>query len=289
MFSRRPAAGETPVIISVTTHGPRLAKLWVTLECVAGGEARPQRIIVWLDRELEGRTLPSSLLRLKARGVELRFVEDLGPHKKYYYAALEFGGGDLPLVTIDDDVVYPRWWLRVLFAAHRERPDIIHCFRARRLTFSDDGSLAPYPRWPFLTASGPSPCVFSVGVSGVLYPVHFVRLVANESESKPFLRSCPRADDIWLNYLAAKHRVHVAQVLPATQFFPSVIGTQENGLWANNATGGNDQQIRATYDAPTLRRLGAECRGETFDGPISGTATEPRPLNAGTATEEFLS
>lgn len=243
-------------MLSLTTHGHRLETVWGTLESIADGESRPNRTLLFLDERIGRDQLPKSLHELKARGLELLFVRDLGPHTKYFYAVPIALAMDQPLVTIDDDVIYPRWWLARLYQAHQENRNVINCYRARDMKFDHSGNLLRYVNWPFTSSTEPRNSVFFTGVSGVIYPVAFLRLLHKAGQG--FIERCPKSDDIWLNFVAARTGFRVRQITADAQHFLMMPGTQDLALWAQNQTGGNDRQLVATYDPPTLVRVRAD-------------------------------
>ena len=103
--------------MSLTTFGPRIAIAYLAIEAIGRGILKPSRLMLWLDAREQGRALPPSLLRLAERGLEIRYCEDIGPHKKYYPFVASQRSFERPLVTADDDVIYPRDWLRELMQA----------------------------------------------------------------------------------------------------------------------------------------------------------------------------
>ena len=105
---------------------------------------KPDRIILWLDEKLQGK-LPPPLRRQLERGLEIRIVRDIGPYTKVIYALKEFAG-DL-VVACDDDVVYPRDWLKDLAEAHEREPRCVICHKARRMAVDPGGGLRPYNEW----------------------------------------------------------------------------------------------------------------------------------------------
>jgi len=252
-FSRTAASGSIPVIVSITSHGTRVEHLWITLESIARGAARPAKIFVWLDSALQDEKVSVQLERLRTRGVECVFVKDLGPHTKYYYAAIFASKSGLPVVTADDDCIYPPWWLQRLHDAALTTPDCIVCYRARLLEFLDGATPKAYNDWPLVSFNHVEPRVFFTGVSGVWYPLCFLRAI--EEAGLAFLECCPKADDVWLNYVAAKGRFPARQVDPISWDFAQVPMTQNIALWTENQEGGNDAQIRRTYDCKTLENL----------------------------------
>ncbi len=261
-FGRDAITGEAPVIITTSSFEARYGTCWATLESLRRGTVRPARFFLWLDEGLAKKPLPAPLERLRAHGLEINFVPDIGPHKKYYYTAPIAAEMGLPFVTVDDDAIYPVDFLENLVAAHQAAPDQIACNRARTMVLTPAGAIAPYNDWPFCTNDQASRLTFFTGVGGVIYPPAFARLVAREADG--FRGRCDRADDIWLNYLAAKHGF-LARQRTTEAFSPaSVFNTQKSGLWTTNADGGNDGQIGATYDAGALAALRAAVSAQTI-------------------------
>ena len=248
-ISRKTILGSGDVIVSLTTHGDRIDQVYLTLESISRGRVRARRVTLWLDTSFRNR-IPSSLERLQKRGLEIFFVDDVGPHQKFFYAKELALSDGVPLVTIDDDCLYWSWWLERLIDGARKTPDNIVCYRARRLLFDGPGSLKKYNVWPLVDSSDPSPDVFITGVSGVIYPTDFLQELSVAGDN--FKNVCPKADDVWLNYIASKSRKLARQLEHGSWDFPVVPKTQNMALWAGNSDGGNDVQLNCTYDADTL-------------------------------------
>lgn len=249
---RRVAGGSGPVV-SMTTYGKRLASVHLTIESIGRGRILPSRLILWLDEEEAYAHPPVELSRLVERGLEIRHCPNYGPHKKYYpYVESEpaFIG---PLVTADDDVLYPRFWLAGLVAALSRYPGCVCCYRARTVTFDGD-ALAPYRDWPATTSDAPSYRTFAIGVSGVLYPPAVLGLL--KSSGTGFETVCPRADDIWLHAHALRAGCPIALGRRKSTNFRSLPGSQVGTLTDENVdSGGNDRQIAATYTEADIARI----------------------------------
>lgn len=241
---------EDKVTISLTTYGARLATVYLTLESVAACGALPGRIVLWLDAK---QPLPRTLQRLMRRGLEVRYCENFGPHTKYYPYVEEHADFPGPLVTIDDDMIYPRGWLAALKLASASHPEHINCHRARVLLMDADG-MRPYVEWPLCRTTHASQAHLATGVSGVIYPVSFQRLL--RQAGRAFQTCCPRADDLWLHVIALRNSYQIHQIAAKAKDFPFVPGSQEQALFVSNQFGGeNDVQIRKTYTASDLLRL----------------------------------
>jgi hypothetical protein len=239
--------------VSMTTHGHRLELAFYALESIASGDVKPARLILWLSDQATCARPPETLQRLAQRGLEIRHTEDVGPHTKYFPYLEGARTPGVPLVTADDDTLYPRDWLRRLLAAYAEAPAVIHCFRARRMLVRD-GRFQPYSVWPVCKDTRPSHCNFITGVSGVIYPPEYLDFLHRQGSA--FQVCCPHADDIWLTANAIRGGVKVAQVDAHPHHFPAVLGTQHQRLFDINVTSGlNQVQLRRTFSEADLHVL----------------------------------
>lgn len=253
LFRRDPITARDGPIVSMTTHGRRIRSAYVAIESIARGKRRPSRIVLWMDEGEKALPLPRSILRLKRRGLEVRFSTRRGPHNKYYAHLAETEEFTRALVTADDDVIYPAWWLQVLIDAHETSPERIHCFRAHRFTLNDRIP-APYSTWPECTSTTPSPLNFATGVSGVIYPMRFQ--VELKAAGDAFMACTPRADDVWLHAMAVRGGWTIQQIRRRAIHFEEVRANRHAALHEENVReGGNDEQIRKTYGEDDLRKL----------------------------------
>jgi hypothetical protein len=256
--SRQPLVGDAPVVVSVTSHGRRVQDVAITIESIGRGAVRPSRLILWLDDPTLFGKLPRALLRQQQRGLEVRLTENYGPHTKYFPYARSVSKHELPLVTADDDIIYPRYWLRRLVDAYRAQPEVVSCYRAYVVRLEGD-HFAPYDSWPVCRDTQASVVRFATGVSGVVYPPAMLDDLAGRGDD--FRRTAPRADDVWLHWVALQERRAVRQIGARPRHFPTIPGSQADGLVLGNYDGGgNDQQIGALYteaDVSALRRAGA--------------------------------
>jgi hypothetical protein len=246
-------------VVSLTTYGPRIDTVHLTIESIGRGRLKPSRLILWLDDAARFKDLPEGLRRLKARGLEVYLTDNLGPHTKYYPYVASQAHHEVPLVTADDDIVYPRWWLRRLWEAYRAAPDQISCYRAHVVALQDpDGTaIRPYREWPPCGSREPRWRHFATGVSGVIYPPQFLDFMHAQGDA--FKACCPKADDIWLHAMALRAGLRVRQLGRLPRYFEGLPGTHDQGLvHFNSFNGGNDRQVAATYVADDLRKMAQE-------------------------------
>ena len=244
-------------VVSITTYGTRLKTVYLVLESIASGSVLPSRLILWVDDPQVFRTPPAPLRRLVRRGLEICLTEDYGPHKKYYPYVASAASFDHPLVTADDDVFYSRWWLAGLVSAHNQNPDVVNCYRANVVRFTDR-LLQPYPAWRPCDSTEPSLSHFPLGNSGCIYPAPFLRILKHAGDA--FFQSCPRGDDIWLHANAIRAGFKVRQIQQQPVNFPCVPGTQHNGLSRVKAER-IDEQIRKTYTTQDIALLVSASEG----------------------------
>ena len=247
--------GTHPVVVSLTSYGERIDDVAIAIESIGRGRVRPSRLILWIDDVDILADLPIALRQQQRRGLEILPTHDYGPHKKYFPYVASISTHQLPLVTADDDVIYPRYWLRTLVRAFEQAPESVTCYRANIVQLDGDG-IAPYNSWPRCRTTDSSFLHFATGVSGVMYPPAMLDELARRGPA--FEQTAPRADDVWLHWVALRTNRMVRQALPRPRHFPFVPGSQTGGLvYENVGASGNDDQIAALYtrdDIDALRR-----------------------------------
>lgn len=234
------------VVLSITSIPERIDLFLPALSWLAEQTARPRLAVIWLGEEKFSPELRESI---KARytlpaGVELRYRPDLGPQTKLLYALREFP--DAPIITGDDDVIYPPFWLEELCAAYLAAPQTIHCFRAHAMRLAADGKLAPYDSWGWLAPGeqGPSQLLFPTGTGGVLYPPG---ALADEVWNLDAMRRLsPTQDDIWFKAMALLRGTPARKLRTESLEFPHIAGSERKMLWSVNA-GRNDAQLAAVF------------------------------------------
>lgn len=233
------------MVISLTTHGTRLNKVFYAIESLARGTVQAP-IVLWLDEPDFNRKWPRSLRRLVRRGLEVRCSDGMfGPHTKYWPMFREVVGTGKRVATADDDIIYPIWWLDRLLETQAHRPDSVVCYRAHRIEMRD-GDILPYAKWTSVDNCSPSFLHFATGVSGVLYPIVAIDALVAAGDS--FLTVTPKADDIWLHAVELRNGIKVRQVFGYSRNFAIVPSTQLNGLIILNILGGgNDEQMKKVY------------------------------------------
>ena len=242
-------------VVSLTTYGKRIRTVCLAIESIARGRVLPSRIILWIDDEAVFANLPEAIRKLTKRGLEVGFCKNYGPHKKYYPYLESLQKIETPLVTADDDILYPHYWLKSLVEAFQQFPDVVNCFRARVLVLNQTG-IVEYESWKLADSTRPSFRHCAGNGAGAIYPLPMQR--ALKQEGTAFLDCCPKADDLWLHVQALRAGYRVRQISKKTFPLVEIPGTQGSALYRQNRDrGGNDRQIEMAYrssDVDSLRK-----------------------------------
>lgn len=234
------------VIVSLTTFPARIDTVWLTIETLLNQSYKPDFIILWLAKEQfnDIESLPQNLLAQQKRGLQIRFCDDLKSHKKYYYAFKEYPR-DI-IITVDDDIIYPKNTLEILMNLHEIYPESICCNRGHLIKKKENQEIASYKDWiqnP-TNVTGPTEMLCPTGVSGVLYPPNSVnKEVFNKDSIKDL---CLYADDLWLKIMSLKNNTKVVK----SNTFPSELliinSSQKESLAQMNVKENkNDLQLQA--------------------------------------------
>ena len=182
---------ETEVLISLTSIPSRLDTLHLTIKSLLDQNTTFKKIILWLHQDLKT-SLPSKLTELEGERFEIGYSETTEPHRKLIETLKQHP--DLPIVTCDDDMMYPRDWLSRLLDSWHKTPGDIVAHRCRKIRYRD-GEMMPYRTWHSEANGGSSSLTVALGWGGVLYPPGSLDERVYDREA--YMRLCPRADDLW--------------------------------------------------------------------------------------------
>ncbi len=245
------------VIVSLTTYGRRIHDVAFTIESIMQGTVKPNRIILWLGLDMEGKPLPQSLQRQQKRGLEVGYTRDIRSYTKIIPTLLKYP--DAAIITIDDDVLYDFDVVENLIAGHLQRPDCIIANRVKRMNIGSDGRPTKYKKWRFVCDEGDdSQLNFLTGVGGVLYPPH--SLHPDVTNEKVFTDICKFADDVWLSAMALRAGVRIVKAFTHNRIGEDHLvneDVQDMGLRNINLHSeitSNDAQLRAVFDKYELWR-----------------------------------
>lgn len=194
--------------MTLTSYGSRIAStapnaIWSILQ----QSVLPDRIILWLGHD---ETISPQLRVLQEHGLEIRFCDDIGPYTKLIPALREFPND--VLITVDDDLYYPRGWFVQLKNAYLRDPTKIYCHRADEITLDPALRIQPYLFWKFRSANADTPQgrILLTGIDGVLYPPN--ALHPSVLDERKFMALAPQNDDVWFTVMAKLQGTPIAFV-----------------------------------------------------------------------------
>jgi len=236
------------LIVSLTTYPKRIGLLGPVLDSIYAQTRKADEVVLWLaEEQFPGKEadLPENLLQLVAeKKLTVRWCEDLKPHKKYFFALQEYSN-DL-VVTVDDDLLYPKDMLDALYRSYLLYPEAVSTCRAHLMLVSEQNEIMPYSTWIQETDQciyEPSMQLLATGGAGVLYPPNLLRREFFNAEA--IKEHCLWADDLWLKVMQLMSDVPVVVARPHEQlhYLPD---SQEEALHRLNVgKNHNDVQLES--------------------------------------------
>jgi hypothetical protein len=258
-FGRKSVTHPGGPVVSLTTFGKRSKKVYYAIESIARGDVRPSRLILWIDEEALLKSLPATIRRLQTRGLEVKPCKNYGPHKKYYPYVESQDSFTAPLITGDDDMMYPKSWASMLIDAYDYHPEVVSCFAAHVIEINST-RIAKFKNMMYCRSIYPSFYNLAIGAAGVIYPPLFLRVLKRAGTE--FMTCCPKGDDLWLHVQALRTGFKVRQILPRLPYysFQNIPGTQGIALCHDNVDSGDgyETQGRATYCESDIQLLQTE-------------------------------
>ena len=228
---------ESRIIVSLTSYPARIKSVWITVASLLQQTMKPNKVVLWLaEEQFPGHELPNSLLRFQKRGLEIRFCDDLKPHKKYYYTMQEYP--EYYVITADDDILYPEDHIERLWKGHENHPDAVICHWSHQMVFEGQGEFRPYNDWIIKAADIPSYDTLAVGCNGILYPPG--SLPKETFDKDKILELSLNTDDLWLKCMEVINGWKVVNCNLTPLVYFSILSTGKSGLWKDNTSENND-------------------------------------------------
>ena len=202
---------EYDCIVSLTSFPKRYDDLTKTLQSLlAQRTSLKYRIVLCLTKK-DMDVLPMKIKILVATNDIDLFTakEDILGHKKYFYTMQKYK--DLPIVTVDDDSIYSKDLLQLLYNNYKKYPYCISGMKTHKVSIVN-GKLQPYQKWQhnFNVDSTPSFMLHAVGVGGILYPPNALDI---SNADLPEIKKSLHGDDLFLKKKELMHGLKVSHVL----------------------------------------------------------------------------
>lgn len=249
-----PKDNKKKYLVCLTTFHKRIERVYLTIESIFEQDESAAKVVLFLSEDdIPDTGIPKSLSRLESRGLDIIVVnENLKSYKKlsclnyiYNYTSFEY------VVTIDDDIFYPKWFLSKF--SEVVNGSSVYCYRGKVVSFDESGKLKDYIDWPLANKveHRSSSWILPTGVSGVCYPVS----VINDDffDVSSFFLYCPTADDIWYKLCCFSKGVDSRLVLENSTHFTPVIYLNDQSLESINV--GQNKNTKQMYNALKYFRL----------------------------------
>lgn len=254
-FQKRDKTSEIPVVVSLTTIESRINVVHITIRSILTQELLPKKVVLWLHERFQNK-LPKSLQKLQGDYFEVRYTPHDFSHLKLIHTLEEYPNDHI--VTVDDDMIYPPNFLRLLYESHQKYPKDIISNHVREIRFDAEGTPLPYVQWPHVKIQ-PQDATFlmQLGVFGVWYPPGTLHADVTNVELLKVL--APKADDLWFKAMAmlAGTSIRLPDRRPENPVL--ILGTQKISLKRTNKTQDFNrtqwQQLTEHFDLPCGKGL----------------------------------
>ncbi len=239
-----------PLTVNLTSFPQRIHEAHYAAFSLLTQSLTPDHVILWLSEDEFPRgvnDLPEGLISLSRLGLQIGWCRNLKSYKKLL-PALQTRPRDIH-VTADDDVFYPRDWLKELYDERTQYGDrFIYAHRAHKIALSAS-DVEDYNDWKKEIAyRAPSFLHFATGCGGILYPPG--SLHKDVTDVADILSLSPQSDDLWFWAMAVlndtrtritKTRRQMVYINPERELRLSGELTLSQD---NVVNGGNDRQLR---------------------------------------------
>lgn len=191
------------LIVALTSFPERISYVHKTLYSLFNQDYKPNVIILSLATtqfpNLEN-DLPREIIELQELGLKIEWVdEDIRSYKKLV-PIIERYPNDI-IVTADDDLYYPSYWLKALIESYNTNPDEIHCHLVTRLKKDEKHVRNVQKRDEYIDTASFNNKI--LGGSGTLYPRG--ALHKDVLKREVFLELAPTSDDVWFWAMALRN------------------------------------------------------------------------------------
>lgn len=129
--------------------------------------------------------------------------ENLKSHLKYFYVMQKYK--NLPIITIDDDIIYPVKMFEYMLEEHRKNPNVVLCRSCQQFTYTNN-EINNTKQWLWNPINDIAHINHAEGYAGILYPPNCLNISNNLI---PEIYDTIMSDDIYLSILEIRNRIKV--------------------------------------------------------------------------------
>lgn len=197
------------VIVSFTTYGTRMhgQEIYQFLDSIVNQKCCIRYHIVCTLFEQDYLNIPEKLKTyFNEHEIEIIVSEfNYRSNLKYIFSMQKYSY--IPVITVDDDMVYRDDAIQLLYDSYLKTPSCIIFGRGRHIKQDFNGKTMDYNSWNDVTSFEESEDYMPLGVGGVLYPSKFCKLITLQAISKIIDLDLMTKDDFMLHYLSKNNRM----------------------------------------------------------------------------------
>jgi len=217
------------VVVSLTTIPSRINSIHLVIRSLLKQTVRPTKIVLWVHKDLE-KKLPKRLHKLRSDLFEIMPTEGHSSHRKLVHSLTAYP--NTPIVTYDDDLLYPNDWLENLWACAAKYPDKIRANQTRYIRYQENGTVKPYKQWVYPSKIEDPMAIIAIGAGGVWYPVDALNKTVTDQDL--YMRLAPKADDLWFKAMAILNNTPTISPTEKSRTPIPIIGSQKVALKKTN-------------------------------------------------------
>ena len=217
------------VVVSLTTIPSRVHSIHLVIRSLLKQTVRPTKIVLWVHKDLE-KKLPNKLNKLRSAIFEIRPTEGHSSHRKLIHSLKAFP--ESPIVTCDDDLLYPKDWLEKLSVHAQKHPHKIIANQTRYIRYQENGAVKPYKQWTYPSTDKDPMAIIAIGAGGIWYPAKALNKQVNDTVL--FMELAPRADDLWFKAMAILNKTPTITPTNKSRTPIPIIGSQRIALKKTN-------------------------------------------------------
>lgn len=200
---------EYDVIVSMTSHGSRLHgnDIYNVLKRLLEQDTSVRYHVVLTLFILDYKSLDEKLVQFcKDNEIEIIVSEyDYKSNLKYIFTMQKYC--DLPVITVDDDMLYKRDMIQTLYDEYKNNRMMIHASRGRKILFNSSGQPMSYSSWELCGKNDIGIDIMATGCGGVLYPPEFCKHISLNIMRYIIDHELFTVDDIVLHCIAHEHGI----------------------------------------------------------------------------------
>lgn len=149
----------------------------------------------------------------------------------------------LPIIVVDDDLIFETDLSLKLMIQHQLTPKAIVASRVHKITYANDGKLSAYKNWRknYSLGDGPAADLFATSGAGTLYKADFFH--SDVTDERVYKELSFHTDDLWW-FIQSKRVGTLTKRVPGISKLNYIDGTQEDGLWQSGNQDRNDSNLK---------------------------------------------